>query len=167
MSSTDILQHLRETTVNKEPITLLKGDGDNQSATESIKEASHVKFGVSENIYSLDELTNFYNEDKQQTLKAVIFCWLHDKSSIVDYKNECLDYGIADFKFLVKTELTTWLNGNSDTCTFIRNEGTNKSTGASSSSNVGSASKADAVDSKSTSWTTPRSTVSRNMKRSL
>lgn len=148
MSSTDTLQHLRETTVNKEPITLLKGDGDNQSATESIKEASHVKFGVSENIYSLDELTNFYNEDKQQTLKAVIFCWLHDKSSIVDYKNECLDYGIADFKFLVKTELTTWLNGSSDTCTFIRNEGTNKSTGASSSSNVGNASKADAVDSK-------------------
>lgn len=132
MSGKDILQVLRETTVNKEPITLLKKDGDSQTATESIKEATHVKFGVSEEGHALDDLTNFYNEDKQQTLRAVIFCWLHDKSSIVDYKNECLENGIADFKFLVKTELTTWLNGNSDTCTFIRNEGSTKAPGASS-----------------------------------
>lgn len=148
MSGADVLQVLRETTTNKEPITLLKEDGDNQSTTESIKEATHVKFGVSEKVYPLDELTNFYNEDKQQILKAVVFCWLHDKSSIVDYKNECLEYGIADFKFLVKTELTTWLNGNSDACTFIRNEGNNKSTGANAGLTKSNASNVDAVTNK-------------------
>lgn len=122
MSDIALLQILRDTTVNNEPITLLKGEGDAKDATESINEATHVKFGVSEEVYPLDVVTKFYNEDKQQTLKAVIFCWLHDKSSIVDYKNECLEYGIPDFKFLVKTDLTTWLNGNSDTCAFIKGD---------------------------------------------
>lgn len=86
-----------------------------------ITEANKVKIG--DEIFDTTSKTNFYNEDQQQDLKAVIFCWIHDKSSVVDYKNECTKYGIPDFKFLVKTELNTWLTGNSDSCKFVKTKG--------------------------------------------
>lgn len=75
---------------------------------------------IGEETFPLDAVTEFYNEDVAQSLRAVVFCWIHDKSSIVDYRSECLENGIQDFKFLVKTELSTWLNGKSDTCEFIK-----------------------------------------------
>ncbi|ABN67393.2 accessory factor associated with RNA polymerase II [Scheffersomyces stipitis CBS 6054] len=123
MSSVVSASILHRATTHKEPIKFFKIEGSDSQSTESIKDATHVQFGNNEeNIYDLNSITNFYNEDKPQNLRAVIFCWLHDKSSIVDYKNECSELGIADFKFLVKTELTTWLNGNSDSCTFVKDE---------------------------------------------
>lgn len=113
----DPIRQLRKATTGKKPIELFK-DGD---ATDSIKDATHASFG-SDDKYALDELTNFYNEDQRQLLRAVIFCWMHDKSSIVDYKNACLENGIPDFKFLVKAELTTWLSGSSDSCQFVKED---------------------------------------------
>ncbi|KAK6198701.1 accessory factor associated with RNA polymerase II [Scheffersomyces amazonensis] len=118
MSSVSPLKALHSATTNQGAITFLKGD----EVTESIKDATHVKFGNEDHPYELDTVTNFYNDDKAQNLRAVVFCWLHDKSSIVDYRRECTELGIPDFKFLVKTELTTWLNGNSDSCTFVKEE---------------------------------------------
>ena len=118
----DILRTLRDSTINKKPITLLKENGEELEGNK-VKDAKMVKFeGIGEPV-PLNTITNFYNEDKPQDLRAVLFCWLHDKSSIVDYRNECIEYGIADFKFLVKTELNTWLNGNSDSCAFIKEYG--------------------------------------------
>ncbi|EGW34800.1 accessory factor associated with RNA polymerase II [Spathaspora passalidarum NRRL Y-27907] len=114
------LKALHRAITSNEPLVLLKIDGDNKEVTESIKDATHVE--LDKETYPLDTITNFYNEDKKQDLRAVLFCWIHDKSSIVDYKDACSELGIADFKFLVKTELTTWLNGNSDSCTFIKDE---------------------------------------------
>lgn len=119
-NGTASLKALKEVAIAKKPLVFLKVDGDSKTETESIKDASHVQLGDVQ--YELDGVTNFYNEDVAQTLRAVVFCWLHDKSSIVDYKNECSELGISDFKFLVKTELSTWLNGNSDSCTFIKDE---------------------------------------------
>lgn len=113
----DSIKHLRKATIGDKPIEFFKGD----EKTESIKEATHASFG-DEHKFLLDELTNFYNEDERQPLRAVIFCWMHDKSSIVDYKNACLENGIPDFKFLVKAELTTWLNGSSDSCQFVKKD---------------------------------------------
>lgn len=110
------LKALRQATMAKQPITLLKGS----EPVEAINDADSVKLG--NQVFALDETTNFYNEDQPQTLRAVVFCWTHDKSSIVDYKNECSRQGIADFKFLVKAELTAWLNGSSDSCTFVKDD---------------------------------------------
>lgn len=114
------LKALKDCAISKKPITFFKSEGDVKTETDSIKDASHVKLGDLE--FELDELTSFYNEEVAQTLRAVVFCWMHDKSSIVDYKNECSELGISDFKFLVKTELSTWLVGNSDSCTFIKDD---------------------------------------------
>ncbi|CUM66137.1 uncharacterized protein PRCAT00003794001 [Priceomyces carsonii] len=122
MSHVDPLNALRSATIKKEKISFIIVDGSEEKDTELIKDATDVKFGEETEKYPLDEVTKFYNEDKPQTLRAVVFCWLHEKSSIVDYKNECLELGIPDFKFLVKTELTTWLNGNSDTCAFVKDD---------------------------------------------
>ncbi|CAH2352694.1 cell division control protein 73 [[Candida] railenensis] len=108
------LTSLRAACIQNIPITFSK-DGQH---TDSIKEASHVVIGGE--TFPLDATTEFYNEDVAQSLRAVVFCWIHDKSSIVDYRSECLENGIQDFKFLVKTELSTWLNGKSDTCEFIK-----------------------------------------------
>lgn len=122
MSAVSPLRALRATTTKNGPILFSKVDGDSKQQVESIKDATHVKFGEGSDDFDLNELTNFHNEGNQQPLRAVVFCWLHEKSSIVDYKNECLELGIPDFKFLVKAELTTWLNGSSETCTFIQGE---------------------------------------------
>lgn len=111
------LQALREATVKSAPIKFYEGD----DVVDLIKTATHAQFGDSPK-FDLSASTNFYNEGAQQLLRAVVFSWLHEKSSIVDYKNECLENGIADFKFLVKAELTAWLNGSSDTCSFIKDE---------------------------------------------
>lgn len=118
----EALRKLRDAVTASKPLHLVVA-GDSETETDAIKDATHVKYGDDPKLYSLDAETNFYNEDAPQPLRAVIFCWLHDKSSIVDYKNECLASGIPDFKFLVKAELTTWLNGSSDTCQFIKDDG--------------------------------------------
>lgn len=117
----DAVARLRQAIMANEPVEL-KTVGDVETAAETMKDATHVRLGEgpASALYSLDALTNFYNEDEQQTLRPVLFCWFHDKSSIVDYKTACLEQGIADFKFLVKAELTTWLSGKSDLCKFIK-----------------------------------------------
>lgn len=116
----DAIVRLRQAIIANEPVEL-KIVGDNEIPTDTIKNATHVRIGSGENsgLYALDSVTSFRNENEPQTLKAVVFCWLHDKSSIVDYKTACLDQNVPDFKFLVKAELTTWLSGRSDTCKFI------------------------------------------------
>lgn len=118
----EALRKLREAVTAKKPLHLIIV-ADLETKTDSVKDATHVKYGDDSKLYKLDEVTNFYNEDSPQPLRAVIFCWMHDKSSIVDYKSECLENGIPDFKFLVKAELTTWLNGSSDSCQFIKDDG--------------------------------------------
>lgn len=108
---------LRDAVVNKKPVELMNDD----MKVEDINESNKVKIG--EKIYDILSPTNFYNEDQASDLKTIIFCWIHDKSSVVEYKKKCNEYKIPDFKFLVKTELTTWLNGNSESCKFIKTEG--------------------------------------------
>lgn len=140
----EALRKLREAVTANKPLNLVTvSDSDSQTETTSVKDATHVKYGDDDKLYKLDEVTNFYNEDSPQPLRAVIFCWMHDKSSIVDYKNACLENGIPDFKFLVKAELTTWLNGSSDSCQFIKDAGLDKSAGAN-----GQASLAEHADKK-------------------
>lgn len=109
----DAIRKLRAATAAKKPVQLEV----NGAPTDSIKEATHVL--VDGTSFPLDETTAFQNEGVSQPLRAVVFCWMHDKSSIVDYKNACLENSVPDFKFLVKAELTTWLAGNSDTCQFL------------------------------------------------
>lgn len=113
------IQTLRDAIINKQPIEF---EGDLSFNLENINNASNLK--INEKTYPLNSKTNFFNQlpDDKQTLKAVIFCWLHDKLSIVDYKNDCSKYDIADFKFLVKTDLNTWLQGNSDSCKFVEDD---------------------------------------------
>ncbi|CAI5758909.1 unnamed protein product [Candida verbasci] len=131
MSSPSPLKALHTSTINNEPIIFYAEDGN---TTELINDAIEVQFGNNNEKFKLDQLTNFYNEDKPQSLKSVVFCWLHDKSSIVEYKKECANYGIQDFKFLVKTELNTWLNGSTDSCQFVKEEEEEKESKAEKSS---------------------------------
>lgn len=135
----EALRKLRDAVTANKPLHLVIVS-DSETPTDSVKDATHVKYGDNPKLYPLDELTNFYNEDVSQPLRAVIFCWLHDKSSIVDYKNACLENGILDFKFLVKAELTTWLNGSSDTCQFIKDDQKTGET-ANGSASLGEAAK--------------------------
>ncbi|EGV62835.1 accessory factor associated with RNA polymerase II [Yamadazyma tenuis] len=114
------LQTLRSAIVAKKPIELLKADGTSiLLESGNINQAVSLKIG--DNVYDINSDTNFFNqvESDKQSLKAVVFCWIHDKSSIVDYKNECAKQSIPEFKFLVKTDLSTWLSGTSDTCKFV------------------------------------------------
>lgn len=113
------VEQLRDAIIKDTPIQLF-GEDVSAGEVDNIDNASQVKVGSE--VYDINSTTNFYNEDQQQTLKAVIFCWLHNKSSVIDYKNECAAHKIQDFKFLVKTELTTWLQGNSDTCKFVQQQ---------------------------------------------
>lgn len=136
----EAIQKLRETVIALGPVQLVIVS-DGETPTDSIKDATHVKFGSDQHPYSLDELTNFLNEEEKQPLRAVIFCWMHDKSSIVDYKSACLENGIPDFKFLVKAELTTWLSGSSDSCKFITDEGQNNTHDRKSEDDTGNGQK--------------------------
>lgn len=119
MSDIFHVENLRDAIINNKPIDLFKDD----SKVETLTDANKIQ--ISDKVYSLDINTNFFNETEQADLKSVMFCYFHDKSSVVDYKKDCSKFQIPDFKFLVKTELTTWLNGNSDTCKFI-NSSTNE-----------------------------------------
>lgn len=114
----DVLQKLRQTATANGPIQLVISAESPQN-TDSIKEATHVKFGSEEKLYDLNAPTDVIIEGEKQVLRSVVFCWIHDKSSIVDYKNSCLQNDVADFKFLVKSDLNSWLNGSSSTCKFV------------------------------------------------
>lgn len=110
------VEKLRNAIIGQKSVELYQ----DQTPVDSIDTANSIK--IDNEIIDITQLTNFYNDDQQQTLKAVFFCWLHNKSSVIDYKNECAAHNIQDFKFLVKTELTTWLQGNSDTCKFVKQQ---------------------------------------------
>lgn len=110
----EALLRLKDAVANSRDISLLRND----EKTLLIKEATHVALG--DDKFPLDAETDFLNEDKPQLLRAVVFCWMHDKSLIVDYKTACLEQGVPDFKFLVKSELTLWLQGKLDTCQFLK-----------------------------------------------
>ncbi|GEQ67688.1 hypothetical protein JCM33374_g1353 [Metschnikowia sp. JCM 33374] len=137
----DAITSLRQAIIAHHPIDL-KVVGDTEQDATSIQDATHVRIGsgASSKLFSLDEKTHFYNEDEQQTLRPVVFCWNHEKSSIVDYKTACLEHHVADFKFLVKAELTTWLSGRSDSCKFIKNTDSSKRSSTDNSETSGSAS---------------------------
>lgn len=113
-----VLEDLRKVTASGGSLTFYR---DNDTV-DGIKDATDVDIGGTK--HPLDATTNFYNDDTPQLLRAVVFCWLHNDALIVDYKNACAELGIPDFKFLVKTELATYLLGKLDTCAFIKEDAT-------------------------------------------
>lgn len=115
----EALLKLRQTASKGGPIQLV-ASFEEQENTDSIKLATHVRFGSDEKLYDLDEITDMVIDEQKQALRPIVFSWIHDKSSIVDYKDSCLQNNVADFKFLVKSELNSWLNGSAKTCKFIR-----------------------------------------------
>ncbi|KAI3403936.2 CDC73 [Candida oxycetoniae] len=123
MSGLEALKALRQTTIVKGPIVFYKDDGDK---TELIQEATEVQFGSNQKRFKLDMQTNFSNEDQLQDLKSVVFCWLQERETNVDYKSKAAELGIASFKYLNRTELETWLSGSIETCQFIEGLGTEK-----------------------------------------
>lgn len=114
----EALKRLREAASKGKPVKLVVS-GESIEEIDSIKLATHVRFGSDEKLYDLDAPTDVITDGEKQALRPVVFCWMHDKSSIVDYKNSCLQNDVADFKFLVKSDLCSWLNATSDTCKFI------------------------------------------------
>lgn len=111
-----VLEDLRKVTAAGGTLTFYR---DNEPV-DGIKDATDVDIGGTK--HPLDATTNFYNDDAPQLLRAVVFCWLHNDALIVDYKNACAELGIPDFKFLVKTELATYLLGKLDACAFIKED---------------------------------------------
>lgn len=113
MSISPALTALRKYTLDGAPIPLTKED----AVVDSIAEADSV---LLDNVhYLLSQATGIVVDDKDQTLRLVLLCWIHDKSSILDYKNACQAIDVPDFKFLAKTELNMWLAGSQDTCALL------------------------------------------------
>lgn len=115
------LQELRQAIVESKPISLT---GNGQSLPlEAESVVSSEKLVIGDEEIDINSETNFADQDNQtHPLKTIVFSWLTEKLSIVEYKEECSKYGISDFKFLVRTELNTWLTGNSDQCKFVITE---------------------------------------------
>ncbi|EMG46699.1 CDC73 Cell division control protein 73 [Candida maltosa Xu316] len=121
MATQSPLKALRDATKSGKSVTLF----NNGTETDSIADANQVQFGDQKHQFELDMATNFYNDDgftNPENLKAVVFCWLTSKDSIVEYREKCQSLNIQDFKFLVRTDLITWLNGQSSTCKFVKEE---------------------------------------------
>ncbi|RCK60301.1 Cell division control protein 73 [Candida viswanathii] len=115
------LRALRKATTKGEPVVLFK-DGEK---TESIVDATEVQFGQDKTKYDLNMTTNFYSDDNfehAENLRSVVFCYLLKKSNLLDYREESENLGIPLFKFLVRTDLLTWLNGDAETCQFVKDE---------------------------------------------
>lgn len=109
----EALNQLREAAHAGQPVQLLQSG----TPTESIRAATHAVFGGTP--FALDEPTALTVDGERQPLRPVVFCWLHEKSLIVDYKQACEASGVADFKFLVKADVTAWLSGSLDLCKFL------------------------------------------------
>lgn len=114
----EALQQLKQTTT-KGGLIQFYVSSENPVKTDSIKLATYVLFGSKDKLYELDAPTDVVIDGQKQALRAVVFCWLHDKSSVVDYKDSCLQNNVADFKILVKSDINSWLNGYSATTKFI------------------------------------------------
>lgn len=113
------LQDLRQAIVEGKAVGLI---GENGQSLPLVPESvpSSQKLAVDGQEFDINSETNFVDQDNvTYPLKTIVFCWLTEKLSIVEYKEECSKYGVSDFKFLVRTELNTWLTGNSDVCKFV------------------------------------------------
>lgn len=104
------------------------------SLKESIAQGSETKLIDSDDIstakaleianqrYSLDEPTNFIVDEKNQTLRSVYHCFLHQNSNTTDYISDCEAKNLPVIAFLPRTDLIGWLKGASDTSKFIKKD---------------------------------------------
>ncbi|CCD27155.1 Cdc73p NDAI_0J02630 [Naumovozyma dairenensis CBS 421] len=131
MSSATVLVRVRDHLKNKDKFTLLN-NGD--ITTEDIREASKISFNDSDDIFSLEESTEFGGETP---LKVIIHCWLHMDSSAADYLADCEKRQLPNISFLQRNDLINWLSGKSDSSQYLETEETKTKTAITDDKSVG------------------------------
>ncbi|ODV87358.1 hypothetical protein CANARDRAFT_26760 [[Candida] arabinofermentans NRRL YB-2248] len=126
---------LRRAIRNKESISLSPEGKDVGEATALIIDGEEIP---------LSEKTDFIgNDNTNQTLRAIYQCWLNNESSTTEYIAACEKNKIPVISFMERTELISFLNGSSETCSYLKVDAAALNEFASSSKSTGKSEGAD------------------------
>lgn len=114
----DSLTLLRKDIVKKGKPVLVKGENADSPVTEDINEATHLKL-QNGTILDLNQDTIFEIETKPISLKVAAYCWFNQDLSAAEFLADSQSKNVQTLTFLQRTDLITWLKGDSDESEFI------------------------------------------------
>lgn len=97
---------------------MIKGEAADSPVTEDINEATHLKL-QNGTILDLNEETIFEIDSKPITLKAAAYSWFNQNLSAADFLADSQSKNVQTLTFLQRTDLISWLKGESDESEFI------------------------------------------------
>lgn len=83
-----------------------------------ISEAQSLILGNDEK-FSLDSKSGFKAESTENDIRTVYFCWLNNEATVTDYIEKCEAFKIPVISFMARTELSSYLKGDTDTCSYL------------------------------------------------
>ncbi|GAV27434.1 hypothetical protein PMKS-000902 [Pichia membranifaciens] len=104
-----------------------------------ISEAKSVILNHNEK-FPLDAKSGFKAESAENDIRTVYFCWLNNEATVTDYIEKCETFKIPVISFMARTELSSYLKGDTDTCSYFVNLNGDVHNGASETSGAGTVS---------------------------
>lgn len=121
----DPLSLLRKDISKKGKPVLISGGSADSSVTEDINEATHLKL-QNGTILDLNEPTIFEIDASPITLKVAAYSWFNQNLSAANFLADSQSKNIQTLTFLQRTDLISWLNGDSNESEFIKSDTTGK-----------------------------------------
>lgn len=87
-----------------------------------ISEAESVILGGDEK-FPLNGKSGFKGESAENDIRTVYFCWLNNEATVTDYIEKCETFKIPVVSFMERTELNSYLKGDTDTCSYLVDSG--------------------------------------------
>lgn len=119
----DAIDLLRKELTNNEggALSLLTDDSNTSSSTTTtdIKQATHLHLQATDTVLSLSTLTKFTVNDKQISLKVIVYSWLNKELSTTEFIESAERDDIEVLTFAQRNSLCLWLSGENDTCEYI------------------------------------------------
>lgn len=87
------------------------------AVTQDITKAEKLK--SDDNLWLLDNSTEFKIDGNNVPLRIIIHCWLHRNSNAADYLADCQAKNMINISFLQRNDLIRWLTGESDSSQYL------------------------------------------------
>jgi parafibromin len=115
-TTADPLLMLRQTVSNQQQPTLHSSKDPSTPAlsADSLSQATHLYFPVSQAVLPLDTPTRFKRQGIEPlifSLREIFFAWILQAEKTADYIAKCQEQGIHNLTFLEKADLSTFLEG--------------------------------------------------------
>jgi parafibromin len=154
---TSFVRALRAAISAKQDIKL---DKQTDSEKVDINDASSVVLNNTDE-FSLPDKSGFQSttENFEYDVKTVYFCWLNKDATVTDYISACEENKIKVISFMERTDLTSYLQGDIDTSSYLVSSNESSSIISSSTTTTGSTAETERKQIKSSTHAETKSSL--------